>query len=149
MKNLLIFVSIIATNTLFASTVPSETMKKQETIDILIKNDNLIEKELSTSRVARISREVNENSVICIARDSREVRENRVVRMGRNSRGIRENRIARIARNCREVRENRIVRMGKNSKGIRLARVVHVIDEVKENKHPSIKLSALIKKLPL
>ena len=134
MKNLLIFVSIIATNTLFASTVPSETMKKQETIDILIKNDNLIEKELSTSRVARISREVNENSVICIARDSREVRENR---------------IARIARNCREVRENRIVRMGKNSKGIRLARVVHVIDEVKENKHPSIKLSALIKKLPL
>ena len=119
MKILLIFISIIATNSLFASTIPSETMKKQEISDILIENDNLIEKELSTSRVARISREVNENSVI------------------------------RIERGNRAVRENRIVRMGRNSKGIRLARVVRFINEVKENKHPSIKLSALIKKLPL
>ena len=134
MKSLFIFVSIIATSSLFSSIITSETVKKEEKSDISIDKNNSMEKELSTSRIARISREV---------------RENRVVRMGRNSRGIRENRVVRIARNAREIRKNRIVRMGKNSKGIRLARVVPLIDEVQEKNHPSIKLSAFIKKLPL
>ena len=148
MKNLLIFVSIIATNSLFASAIITETVNKQKTSDTLIKNDHLSENKLSSSRIAPINREIRENRIVRMARDSREVRENRVVRMGRNSRGIRENRVARIARNCREVRESRIVRMGRNSKGIRLARVVRFINEVQEKNHPSIKLSALINKLP-
>ena len=81
MKKLLIFVAIIATNSLFASTIDLKTLTKQEIIDILIKNDIIIK------------REVRENRAVRMGRKSREVRENRVIHMGRKSKGVRLERV--------------------------------------------------------
>jgi len=75
MKKTVILLTMIGLNSLSASTIDTKQEETNRIINILIKHDFLVEREVPQARKAR---------------------ESRVVRMGRNSRGVRPERLVRI-----------------------------------------------------
>jgi hypothetical protein len=75
MKKTMILLTMIGLNSLSASTINAEKATTNRVINILIKHDFLVEREVPQARKARKSR---------------------VARMGRNSRGVRPERVARM-----------------------------------------------------
>ena len=75
MKKTIILLTIVGLNALSASAIHAEKATTDRVINILIKHDLLVEREVPQARKAR---------------------ENRVVRMGRNSRGVRPQRAVRM-----------------------------------------------------
>ena len=91
MKKVLLLISIIGLNSLSASTVTTEEMNKKTIMNLLVKDDYIIEREVRQSRDVR---------------QSRKVRKNRIVRMGRKSRGIRSERAVRMVKIIRKKKEH-------------------------------------------
>ena len=90
MKKTTILLTLVGINALSAST---ESTERDRTIDILIKEDVVVERAVPQSRVLRINREA---------------RANRVVHMGRNSRGVRPQRVARVVYETEDNRKSTI-----------------------------------------
>ena len=84
MKKTIILLTIIGLNSLSASTIDTKQEETNRIINILIKHDFLVKREVPQARKARKSR------VVRMSRNSR------VVRMGRNSRGVRPQRAIRM-----------------------------------------------------
>ena len=96
MKKFIIFISIISINSLSASNSESQNINKQLIIDILEKQDVIVERAIRQSRTSRKS---------IVPREIREARPNRIVRMGRNSRNIRPERTSRLVYALKETKK--------------------------------------------
>jgi len=81
MKKTVILLTFIGINALSASTVNIEKNTTHSLIDLLIKHDVLVEREIPQSRTMRISREARKSRIARIGRNSRGVRLQRTVRM--------------------------------------------------------------------
>jgi len=96
MKKTVILLTMIGLNSLSASTIDTKQEETNRIINILIKHDFLVEREVPQARKARESR------VVRMGRNSR------VVRMGRNSRGVRPARLVRMVYKTPEKKETHL-----------------------------------------
>jgi len=81
MNKIIILLAIIGISSLSASVINIKTIDKEEIVNLLIKDEVFIKREVPQTRIARASRDI---------------RQSRIAHLGRNSRGVRAKRDSRI-----------------------------------------------------